>query len=176
MNIHERSNRMLNYRKIAQIFLNEKFLKIFKSVNFKLSPESSKNPKNITFPWEWVIMTSEWIYPVKSELGTLKERVQNKELWIKFFQKSTFSWDFRCISPLGWILNKTPCHFMLFATIQYRVWYNGNPSKNPDIKTRLVVSFSLGGVIHFSPLCIMYYIHNINFSNTYRYIIIPVGI
>ena len=29
---------------------------------------------------------------------------------------------------------------------------NGNPSKNPDIKTPLVVSFSLGDVIHFSPL------------------------
>ena len=29
---------------------------------------------------------------------------------------------------------------------------NGGSSKNPDIKTPLVVSFSLGVVIHFSPL------------------------
>ena len=29
---------------------------------------------------------------------------------------------------------------------------NGSPSKNPDIKTPLVVSFSLGVVIHFSSL------------------------
>ena len=29
---------------------------------------------------------------------------------------------------------------------------NGNHPKNPDIKTPLVVSFSLGVVIHFSPL------------------------
>ena len=29
---------------------------------------------------------------------------------------------------------------------------NGSPSKNPDIKTPLVVSFLLGVVIHFSPL------------------------
>ena len=130
MNIHERSNRILNYRKIAQIFLNEKFQKIFKSANFKLSPESSKsskNPKNITSPWEWVIMTSWCIYPEKSELGTLKERVQNNEFCLKFFQKSTFSWEFWCFFTLGWILSKTPCHFKLFATIQYRevslIWH-----------------------------------------------------
>ena len=29
---------------------------------------------------------------------------------------------------------------------------NGSPSKNPDIKTPLVMSFSLGVIIHFSPL------------------------
>ena len=29
---------------------------------------------------------------------------------------------------------------------------NGSPSKNPDIKTPLVASFSLRDVIHFSPL------------------------
>ena len=29
---------------------------------------------------------------------------------------------------------------------------NGNPSKNPNIKTQLVVSFSLEVAIHFSPL------------------------
>ena len=30
--------------------------------------------------------------------------------------------------------------------------YKGSPSKNPDIKTPLVVSLTLGEVIHFSPL------------------------
>ena len=29
---------------------------------------------------------------------------------------------------------------------------NESPLKSPDIKTRVVVSFSLGFVIHFSPL------------------------
>ena len=35
-----------------------------------------------------------------------------------------------------------------------RIEYNGSPSKNSDIKTPLVVSFSLGVIIHFSPLAV----------------------
>ena len=43
------------------------------------------------------------------------------------------SWEKSLTSPNG-------CH------------HNGSASKNPDIKTPLVVSFSLGVVIHFSSL------------------------
>ena len=35
---------------------------------------------------------------------------------------------------------------------QLVLYFDGNPSKNPDIKTPLVVIFSLGVVIRFSPL------------------------
>ena len=71
-------------------------------------------------------------------------------------------WWQRNITPLNWVV--VPFRLIFdsnssFLT-QWRITsqkilirsYNGSPSKNPDIKTPLVVSFSLGVVIHFSPL------------------------
>ena len=50
-------------------------------------------------------------------------------------------------SSVGSISTK---HYLIFDMCY--IGYNGSRSKNPDIKMPLVVSFSLGVVIHFSPL------------------------
>ena len=72
-------------------------------------------------------------------------------------------------SLISYIIVTKACMFLKSLTSpplslkRLGVTYNGNSPKNPDIKTPLVVSFTLEVVIHFSPLPAFWCQGSVNF-------------
>ena len=67
------------------------------------------------------------------------------------FQYRDSNW---CFSIGFWLTKSVSQSVLTIYMKTSRV--NGNPSKNPDIKSPLVVSFSLGVAIHFLPLAALW--------------------